>query len=295
MTKSHCPHPGTAWSYALQNIQDFFKLSSHDALELSPNELSLGAQALFGLFGDNLTLLGQRTAEMHLALTSYNETEFKPESFTRDYQQDIYQSIHQQLNQVNHQLQGVLTTLPGKTRTICEAVIDSTSSIDNRIKPLIQKNIVATRHRIHGDYHLGQLLYTDNDFLVIDFEGKPKVTFSANRQKRCLLYDIAGMLRSFDYVAQTAAKQHSQTTGIAEEKLAWLCGCWQQWSEVYFLQGYFSNLMQTEFFPQEQNELSLLLEIFLIEKALYEIQDELNNRPEWLSIPCLGLLNILAF
>ncbi len=281
--QQYCPNQSTGWGYALKTIQSFFKLIS--AEQPMPDTPPIEAQALLGLLGDHLNLLGQRTAEMHLALIDNSEPAFKPEPFSSAYQRDIYQSIRTQLTRVIHRLKAVLNSLPDKTQPICEAILIAAPKIESRIKPLIKNKIQATRHRIHGDYHLGQVLFTGQDFLIIDFEGEPERSFAARRRKRSLLYDIAGMLRSFDYVAQTALQQHPD--------LALWSDFWRQWSGVYFLQGYFGNLGQNNFLPSNQNELSSLLEIFLIEKALYEIQYELNNRPDWLAIPCQGLLSIL--
>lgn len=143
--------------------------------------------------------------------------------------------------------------------------------------------------RIHGDYHLGQVLYTGKDFTIIDFEGEPARSLSERRLKRSPLYDVAGMLRSIHYVSYTAL---SKKLHIRPEDRAQL----EPWSELWykyiggaFLKSYLDTVKDTFFIPKEKEELKIMLKAFLLDKAIYEIRYELDNRPEWVGIPLKGV------
>jgi maltose alpha-D-glucosyltransferase/alpha-amylase len=153
------------------------------------------------------------------------------------------------------------------------------------------------RLRVHGDYHLGQVLHTGKDFLIIDFEGEPARPLSERRIKRTPLRDVAGMLRSFDYAAHAALFEQHERGAISTETMdriePW-ARFWTHWASVAFLKAYFSSAGQGEFLPKTTKELKTLLEANLINKALYELGYELNNRPAWLKIPLQGILQLMA-
>jgi maltose alpha-D-glucosyltransferase/alpha-amylase len=148
--------------------------------------------------------------------------------------------------------------------------------------------------RIHGDYHLGQVLYTGKDFIIIDFEGEPARPASERRLKRSALRDVAGMLRSFDYAANTALRSHDVATVRPEDRetlLPW-ADIWGRWSSAIFLGGYLAQVEGEPFLPTG-DDLAILLRAYLLDKAVYEIHYEMNNRPDWLPVPLKGVLDIL--
>jgi trehalose synthase-fused probable maltokinase len=138
----------------------------------------------------------------------------------------------------------------------------------------------ATRIRIHGDYHLGQVLFTGEDFVITDFEGEPARPLAERRAKQPPHRDVAGMLRSFHYAAHAGRGE----TATAEE--------WAARSQAAFLDGWRAAIADSAIACDEAGERGLL-RLFLIEKALYEVGYELNNRPDWLAIPLRGVLSVL--
>ena len=191
-----------------------------------------------------------------------------------------------------NKLNKALPNLPEKIQQECRLVL--APKIENSIQKIIQRKICSSRIRIHGDFHLGQVLYTGKDFFIVDFEGEPERPLSERRIKRSPLRDVAGMIRSFDYAAQFAL--YGESSIFRDEDILTLkpwALFWRQWIGVYYLQGYLSAL-NGELIPDNQEDFMLLLQILLLDKAIYEIQYELNNRPNWLIVPCHGILELLS-
>jgi maltose alpha-D-glucosyltransferase/alpha-amylase len=146
---------------------------------------------------------------------------------------------------------------------------------------------------VHGDYHLGQVLYTGHDFVIIDFEGEPTRTLYERRLKRLAMRDVAGMLRSFSYASQAALR----TQQIPAERLPALHGWARFWVDCVsaaFLKSYLAVAGTESWVPQSQEDLELQLTTMLLEKALYELRYELNTRPDWVRIPLRGILDLVA-
>ncbi len=150
--------------------------------------------------------------------------------------------------------------------------------------------------RIHGDYHLGQVLFTGSDFIIIDFEGEPARSLAERRRKRSPLQDVAGMLRSFHYAAYAPLLQQSSHQRLREEDLQALgkrAQYWQKWVSATFLKTYLEVCGDAIFIPKGREELALLLDVHLLDKAIYELGYELNNRPLWVRIPLDGISQLL--
>src|SRR5690606_10709795 len=138
----------------------------------------------------------------------------------------------------------------------------------------------AFRIRIHGDYHLGQVLFTGQDFYIIDFEGEPIRSLGERRLKRSPLRDVAGMLRSFDYVAEYHLKKFV-FRDLDREKLEPRLRTWSAWMSIEFLNAYLDQMGQSEILPVGLDQIDAVLKMFILEKALYEVGYELRNRPDW--------------
>jgi maltose alpha-D-glucosyltransferase/alpha-amylase len=153
------------------------------------------------------------------------------------------------------------------------------------------------RTRIHGDYHLGQVLWTGKDMVIIDFEGEPLRSISDRKIKRSPLRDVAGMLRSFDYAAYAALRQSPSSPDESPEARRSILAATRLWVDgvsAEFLRVYRTIADGVGILPTESAELQLLLDAYLLEKAVYELDYELNNRPDWAEIPIRGLLQLLG-
>jgi maltose alpha-D-glucosyltransferase/alpha-amylase len=174
-------------------------------------------------------------------------------------------------------------------------VVAANEEILRRLRSLISQPLSSIRIRCHGDYHLGQLLYTGRDFVVTDFEGEPLHPLSERRMKRTPLRDVAGMLRSFQYAAHAPLVVSRERKAIRAEDLD-LLGSWAQFWYVHvssaFLDGYLRTI-QPALVPEKEEHQRIILDAYLLEKAMYEIGYEMNNRPDWLIVPLRGVLQLL--
>ena len=308
------PNQGDAWSYTLDVLSTYFEraLAHHadqkpDAqvlptphkslLSLSEEEITGTATELIGPYLESARLLGQRTAEMHLALSKeQKDPNFTPEPFTDFYRQALYHQMLGVTNQAFQLLRRRQSLLPEATKAEAARVLELEGTIRRRFRQIRDRRITAVRIRCHGDYHLGQLLFTGKDFVIIDFEGEPARPLSERRIKRSPLRDVAGMLRSFHYASYAAL--FGQVPGvIARPDLTptlkpW-ARFWYLWVSSIFLKSYLQTAHQASFLPRTREELEALLDAYLLEKAVYEIGYELNNRPDWVRIPLHGILYLM--
>src|SRR3954451_18877425 len=151
----------------------------------------------------------------------------------------------------------------------------------------------STKIRVHGDYHLGQVLRTGDDFVILDFEGEPARPLPQRRRKQTPLKDVVGMLRSFDYAAYAGLFAVTQDRPADFERLIPWAQAWQVWTAAAFLRQYLATAAGAAFLPAEPGVVSRLLRAFSLEKALYELLYELNNRPDWVRIPLHGILALV--
>jgi maltose alpha-D-glucosyltransferase/alpha-amylase len=190
----------------------------------------------------------------------------------------------------------VFRLLSDKQRHIPQAIqlLDLESTVARRFRRLLETKVNAQRIRVHGDYHLGQILYTGKDFVIIDFEGEPARPLSERRIKRSPLRDVAGMLRSFHYAAYTGLFGRAGPTSQENPAFMepWIL-FWHQWVTAGFLRAYMDSASEGSFLPRTRREIEVLLDGLLLEKATYELRYELNNRPDWVKVPIAGILQLL--
>ena len=297
---------GDAWRYTLDHLGDFFESCSAAAeipeslsrpgghiLDFVDRELPLSARDVIGTYLASARLLGQRTGELHLALASeHTDPDFAPEPFTPFYRRAAYQSMRTLADRALALLRDRLKALPEEVRGDADKVLTLKNDILSRFRFIIDKKITALRIRGHGDYHLGQVLYTGKDFVITDFEGEPAQPLSERRSKSSPLRDVAGMLRSFDYAALSALRS-GDLRPEDMPRLRSLSNGWVFWVSVIFLQSYLEASRSGGFLPAANDELRNLLDLYLLHKAVYELSYELNNRPDWVSVPIHGILDIL--
>ncbi|HUF79408.1 MAG TPA: maltose alpha-D-glucosyltransferase [Thermoanaerobaculia bacterium] len=254
--------------------------------------------AVVGLYPTQAGLLGLRTAELHLALSATtDDPAFAPEPFGELYQRSLYQSMRATTGKSFRQLRRSLRRLPEELRPPAEELLGRREALLARFSGLLGGKIEAVRIRTHGDYHLGQVLWTGKDFVIIDFEGEPARPLSERRIKRSPLRDVAGMLRSFDYAVDAALRELADR-GVAapeqQESLASWGRFWYLESAAAFLRAYLETVRGAGIVPEDPEHLRLLLDVYLLEKAVYELGYELDNRPEWAGIPLRGILELIG-
>jgi maltose alpha-D-glucosyltransferase/alpha-amylase len=246
-----------------------------------------------GVYPEKVNLLGQRTGELHLALASRSEhAAFAPEPFNAMTQRSVYQSMRTSLRRAFTSLQKKLSDVPVKFRNEAREVLAAEKEILAREKRLLDRRTNAAKIRIHGDYHLGQLLYTGKDFVILDFEGEPARPLSDRKMKRSALRDVAGMMRSFQYAAYAALWQPAMRKEDVPFLERW-ADLWYRQTSSMFLQSYLKTTAGAIFMPNNSEDLQIMLEAYLLDKAVYEIGYELNNRPSWVLIPIRGIKHIL--
>jgi maltose alpha-D-glucosyltransferase/alpha-amylase len=261
-------------------------------------ELPANVSQVVGTYLDSARLLGERTAAMHLALAAETEDKaFAPEPYTPHYMRGLFQSMRNQSTHNFRLLRKQIKTLPEDVAPLAQRVAELEPAIVQQFRQLYERPITARRIRCHGDFHLGQVLYTGKDFVIIDFEGEPELPLSERRIKRSSLRDVAGMLRSFHYAAWAGLHEHIKRGSLEHESLPrfepWL-RLWHQAVGSIYLRAYLKTLGQSDVVPQTQEELLAMLPAYLLNKAVYEIGYELNNRPQWLRIPLQGILELTS-
>jgi len=272
---------------------EFASYSPGRLLELADQDPPPLAQETIGAYLYWAEVLGQRTGELHTALARTDGgAAFSPEPFTRLYQRSLYQSMRGQARATCDLLRSHLLRLDESTRRQAEMVLEQQPCVFARFSDLLHGPIHAQRIRCHGDLHLGQVLFTGKDFVIIDFEGEPERPVSERRIKASPLRDVAGMLRSFHYVTHAAMRGQTPALFIQHAAIpmeSW-ASFWTAWVSATFLRGYLTEAQPSGILPNDRAQLRTLLAAYLLEKALYELRYELNNRPDWVKIPLEGIL-----
>ncbi|MDY6785252.1 MAG: maltose alpha-D-glucosyltransferase [Cyanobacteriota bacterium] len=309
--QGYIPDTRLAWSYTLDTLRDYFEQMMVKQLdvaevELPPNaigdivtlEIPESAYEIVGSYLGSAQLLGQRTAELHLTLASDPDNRhFAPEPFTSFYQRSIYQYSRNLAGKVLLALAQHLERLPESTQTLAKMVLNRQDQILERFRLLLEQKISAMRTRCHGKYHLGQVLYTGKDFIIIDFKGETDRPLSERRMKRSPLRDVAGMLQSFGYAANVAFRQEVENGTIRDDNLPVMeqwTQFWQQWTSAAFLNAYATTSADSAFLPKGDQELQVLLEAYLFEKALQELNRQLTKGSNWLEISLERILQLLG-
>lgn len=235
-------------------------------------------------------LLGVRTGEMHLALASGTAfPDFKPEEYSLHYQRGLYSGLQSLVRSAFLSQAKNLSRLDEDVQKEAKEVMAMKDDILQVLKRIYKRKIAVTKIRIHGDYHLGQVLFTGKDFVITDFEGEPARSYSERRLKRSPIRDVAGMIRSFHYAAYGSLVLDSHIRPEDFSKLVPFVEQWYHYMSGFFMRAYLDTVEGSSFVPNNQEDREILLTTFLLEKALYELNYELNNRPGWVSIPLRGI------
>jgi len=283
LLQAYVANQGDGWNYVLEYLRRYLEVNrTTPAGEGPPANLHDAHLAL-------IRTLALRTGELHraLALRSDN-TAFDPEPLTRADLDAYRQRAQGEAILALDQLRDAGQQLGAADRDKAAAVLALRDRLLEYIARCTESQPRGLKIRIHGDYHLGQVLLTRNDFVIIDFEGEPGRGLEQRRAKQSPLRDVAGMLRSFSYVGQSAVRKFAHNDSEAA-RLAPLARAWELEVRAAFLDSYVEStrgvVMDPEIRPGEG-----LLGLFEIEKALYEVRYEIGNRPGWAGIPLQGIL-----
>ncbi|MBD3219752.1 maltose alpha-D-glucosyltransferase [bacterium] len=239
--------------------------------------------------------LGRRTAEFHLALTQdRRHADFAPRSLRAAYLESLSDACASRAHEVLELLNGRMGTLDDADRDLADRVLAAGPNLIARFQDLPTLGDGGQLIRIHGDYHLGQVLATDAGWLLIDFEGEPLRSLAERRERQSPLKDVAGMLRSFDYAAQTVRRALTDLTPERGDRIAAWSIAWTRWCSSAFLGGYLETMGDRPPLPASDESRATLLESFVLDKAFYELSYELNNRPDWIGVPLAGILDVAA-
>ena len=286
------------WVHATDEVRRFYEaVQSRKAPESEPVGAEYSRLAaldpppavreVIGGYLDTAERLGRRTGEMHVALASdASDPAFAPEPFTAADLEAITASA---TTEAQHAFDA-LAARPALAPELLERRQDLLDRI--RRKPALEYSV--SKIRVHGDYHLGQVLWAEGDFYILDFEGEPSKPIDLRRAKQSPLKDVAGMMRSFGYAAHAGLFAYTAARPDLFEHFWRWAETWETWTTSAFLRGYFATVRHAGFLPQNEAQRDELLRLFVLEKALYELNYELNNRPEWLRIPVLGVRRLLG-
>jgi maltose alpha-D-glucosyltransferase/alpha-amylase len=300
------PNEGTAWQFTRDALGRYFEraltlqvpaqqlpLPVKPSLDLVDADLPVRAQEIIGGYLGDANLLGRRTAELHVALASSpDDPDFAPEPFTALYQRSVYQSVRTQTRQTFEQLRKQLRELGEEAREEGSQVLEREQDLLQRLRLIFERKVTAARIRCHGDYHLGHVLYTGKDFLILDLENDPGRSVNDRRRKRSPLRDVASLLRSFHYATASALRKGNIRPADVDRLEVW-ARLWQIWVSVAFLKGYLGVEGTAAVLPPTRPELGLLLDCYLVKRALTELRSELKSRTERIRVPLQGLLRIL--
>lgn len=305
------PHQGDALSYFRDSISDYFETIMAEYKDRLPaplignfknplpfEEISEEMQHLIGYAkAEQIGLLGRRTAEMHLALANGdNPKDFGKEAFSLHYQRSLFASMQSQVRTAFQNLLKQFDDFPSAYKPVAREIIDRKTEVLEKMKKIYADKINVAKIRNHGNYHLGNVMFTGRDFIVKDFEGESIRSFSEVRLKRSALRDLATMIRSFHYasyapILKMDIVEYSQEY---ENLLPWAEALFQSITGI-FLQAYTDCIGDNDLIPETREEFYLMMEIFLMERALYEISFEIENRPELAIIPIRAIYSLMNF
>jgi maltose alpha-D-glucosyltransferase/alpha-amylase len=278
---------GDAWTYTLDYLERFLEQCSVNPEEIAETNGELHVNYLILIHR-----LGQRTGELHQALArNTGDPAFDPEPITAVDLAHWSEHVRGDLDKAVTHLQA--HELAPSARELAHQVIAQQTQIQARIDTLIRHPVAAVKTRHHGDYHLGQVLVAENDFVIIDFEGEPARPIDERRRKHSALRDVAGMLRSIDYAAHIAMENLTQERPHDRDTLLPYTRQWSTLTSQAFLDGYLEAVAGCGVYPEDSDAGNALIQLFTLEKVLYEVTYELGSRPAWVSIPLHGLLDFL--
>ncbi|WP_299526689.1 trehalose synthase [Winogradskyella sp.] len=301
------PNDGDAWEYMLKELhkvfsnleykkidieklprtEQFLRLSIRD---IPPQIIDWAGLNVF----NKIQKLAQRTAEMHIALGSeFEDTAFTPTRFNGDYTVWLKNRLLYQFQNRLNSVENNLHKLDGLALDLAQEFLERKNEIRKRFVDFDWTKLKGERLRVHGDYHLGQILVKDDDFYILDFEGEPESTIRDRKVKQPPLKDVAGLFRSFHYAIYATIFNNVDKYVCEQEQLFTAGEILYQYFIGLFLGTYVVRIQDANINIGYQQERVFLLKYAMLEKAVYELGYELNSRPRWAVIPLKGISNII--
>jgi maltose alpha-D-glucosyltransferase/alpha-amylase len=287
LLQGYVENQGDCWSYTLDYLGRFLEECHTATLPLAaPAQVHAAYLVL-------IHTLGQRTGELHNALgETTGDSAFDPEPVTETDLTDWVLQVQAEAEATLDLLELREDGLAETARETAQILLMQRKALADRLQACISGQIKAVKTRYHGDYHLGQVLLTQNDFVITDFEGEPARPFAERRHKHSPLRDVAGMLRSFNYASHIAFAHATVERPADLAKFEPLVCDWEVEVGRVFIAAYEEAVRTSSLFATDASQRGLL-DLFLLEKALYEVRYELDNRPDWVIIPLRGILSLL--
>ena len=290
---------GDAWTVLQARLGEYFAVAVTGPEAGGPPDPAF-ARALAAADAKEARVLGEQTGALHMALASAVAPALRPELIGPEDLRAWQQGMEGRLDGAKGALAAALDTLPGDVRDLARRLLESTPRIRNELNGLqALAGETVEKIRVHGDYHLGQVLRTDSGFVIVDFEGEPARPLAERRARECALKDVAGMLRSFVYAARAAMLRAVDVaggdSGLADLLVPWATG-WEDAVRSAFLEGYLAETQErgAAFLPRRREVLDAVLRVFELDKIVYEVGYEINHRPNWVRIPLEALLQTAA-
>jgi maltose alpha-D-glucosyltransferase / alpha-amylase len=307
MLQGLVPNEGDGWEWTLEELQRYFEQVGGSAIppehqpapnlsltQLSEEPGSEWTREQVGTYLEAAALLGRRTGELHLALARpTSDVAFEPEPMRQSDLEQLRADLVDHANSAFDALRQSLPRLPGEVEEMSGLVLSRRRRVTEQMWRVADFASAGLRTRVHGDYHLGQVLRTLADWVILDFEGEPARTLAERRAKQSPMKDVAGMLRSFSYAAYSGMMRVVTRRPQDAERLERWARLWENAACGAFLRAYRLTLRAaggTPLLPESSEAFESLLEIYVLDKALYELVYELNNRPAWVRIPLTGIL-----
>lgn len=284
---------GDAWTLTLEELERYYEECAHAPLPVSAGGPDTGpARDCVGIALQSAARLGERTAALHLSLAAqFEDPAFSPEPLTSADLQTLLGDIRGQAAGAFDALRDSMARLPDETLEPAGLVLGRRKPIIENLGRILKDGSDAQRIRIHGDYHLGQVLRVRGDYVILDFEGEPARPLEERRAKQSPLKDVASMLRSLSYAAYASLINYTSRHSDDFDKLEPWARVWERATAGEFLRAYRETASGARFLPSGEEEFHKLLTAYWLDKVLYELSYELNNRPNWVRIPLLGILS----
>ena len=258
-------------------------------------DLPENLQTLLGAAAaEQARLMGQRTGELHLALASGTEKkEFRPEPYTLHYQRSLFSSMLSLVRETWQNLARNMKKLPADLQNNSERIMAYRPELLTRLKEIYAKKLDVLKIRIHGNYHLGQVLLTGKDLAINDFNGDPSLPYSERRIKRSGLIDLASMVVSIHQLAFDVFADSKQLHGMTPEEGHPFAAAWAHYISGFFIRAYTETVKDSGLLPARKKDLETMWEIFLLQEALQVLNDHLQKNPAQLTVPLTILRSVL--